>query len=169
MFLLNAKLYIFLFFCGVFLACNNPKETAIANETIKTKDNFHWPIGKFIFVTKEGMFFEEWVKSDSVTFKGSNFFINKAKNDTLFTVTMKLTRGKEKTSLLFKLKGENNKDSEFTLIKEDENLYVFENPFHDYTSIMQYKILGDTAIEVTERGFVKNKEREEKYIMKKID
>lgn len=168
---MKAQLYIFIFFCGLFLACGPPKEgseTITSTET-KSKDSFHWPTGKYIYVTNEGMFFEEWVKIDSLTFKGSNFFISKAKNDTLFSMTMKLVRGKEKTNMYFKLKGATNADSEFTLTKEDGNLYVFENPFHDYTSIMQYKILGDTAIEVTERGFVKNKEREERYTMKKID
>jgi hypothetical protein len=167
------QFYIILGFCMALLACNNTttskdQQTKTVTET-KPVDNFHWPNGKYLYVSKEGMFFEEWAKTDSVTFKGTNFFIGKTKNDTLFSMTIKLIRGPEKTTMYYKLKGLNNKDSEFTLTKEDENLYVFENPFHDYTSIIEYKILGDTAFEVIERGFVKNKEREEKYIMKKID
>jgi hypothetical protein len=48
-------------------------------------------------------------------------------------------------------------------------MYVFENPFRDFPSIMQYKIMGDSVIEVIQRGFEKNKEKVVEYKATKIN
>jgi hypothetical protein len=67
------------------------------------------------------------------------------------------------------MNSEEDKELEFTLTKAEDNLYVFENPFRDFPSIMQYRLFGDTAIEVTERGFEHNKEQVWKYTVRKIN
>jgi hypothetical protein len=83
---------------------------------------------------------------------------------------MRLIHEAEKTTLFYDVKDQKeNKETEFTLTKGENNIYVFENPFRDFPSIMQYKIIGDSVIEVTERGFENNKEKVVEYKAKKID
>jgi hypothetical protein len=92
--------------------------------------------------------------------------------DTLFSLSVRLVYDKEKTKMFYTVKNSKevkDKELEFTLTKAEDNLYVFENPFRDFPSIMQYRLFGDTAIEVTERGFENNKEQVWKYTVRKID
>ncbi|MGZ3884413.1 MAG: hypothetical protein ACXVPQ_04260 [Bacteroidia bacterium] len=170
------KLILHIVSAGTLLLCScsgpgKPESAAAYRDSIPlTETTFNWPEGKYLYVNGGGMYFEEWAKGDSGIYKGTGFFINQASNDTLFSTTMRLQRKKEKTTLFYVVKGQSdNKDVEFMLTKEDGNVFVFENPFRDFPSIMQYKILGDTAIEVTERGFVNNHENVKVYTVKKID
>jgi hypothetical protein len=90
--------------------------------------------------------------------------------DTLFSMSLRLVQENDKAIMYYSVKNQDdNKELEFTLTKSEDNLYVFENPFRDFPSIMQYRIFGDTAIEVTERGFENNKEQVRKYLMNKIN
>lgn len=165
--------YIIPVFSFYFFSCGNAGKTETdlpATGTPAAETPFNWPQGKYIYVNNGGMYFEEWTKGDSGIYKGAAFFINQKSNDTLFSTSLKLQRKKDKTILYYVAKGQNNtKDVEFTLTKEDHNLFVFENPFRDFPSILQYKILGDSAIEVTERGFVNNHEQVKEYKVKKIN
>jgi hypothetical protein len=170
------KSILHIYLAGTFLLCSCSgvdKTEAITNpadSTTNTEKAFNWPKGKYLYVNGGGMYFEEWAKGDSGIYKGTGFFINQNSNDTLFSTKMRLQRKQEKTTLFYVVKGQtDNKDIEFMLTKEDGNVFVFENPFRDFPSILQYKILGDTAIEVTERGFVNNHEKVKVYIVKKID
>ncbi len=156
----------------LFSCTNNANKTdeTSTTENIKAETPLKWPTGKYIYVTDQGMFLEEWARVDSFTFKGSNFLIDKKTNDTTFSMSIRLIKQKDKTTMFYFIKGLSKGDgTEFTLTKEDGDLYVFENPFHDFNSIIQYRIMGDTAIEVTERGFVENQERVERSVFKKID
>jgi hypothetical protein len=168
-FFLNISAVFILFFCS----CGNGKQTDTQvnlSDSAAVKQSFNWPEGKYLYVNDGGMYFEEWAKADSGIYMGKGFFINQKSNDTLFSMTMKLQRKPEKTTMFYVVKGQNdNKDIEFMLTKEDGDVFVFENPFRDFPSIMQYKILGDSAIEVTERGFVNNHEKVREYKVKKID
>lgn len=159
-------------FC--FCSCMEPDKTgnpeSQSGSASNTEKLLQWPQGKYLYVNGGGMYFEEWMKGDSGTYKGLAFFINQVSNDTLYSVNMRLQQKKEKTTMFYVVKGQNdNKDVEFMLTKEDRNVFVFENPFRDFPSILQYKILGDSAIEVTERGFVNNHEKVKVYTVKKID
>lgn len=72
--------------------------------------------------------------------------------------------------MFYDVKGQNeNKETEFVLTNNTDNKFVFENPFRDFPSIMEYRLLGDTLIEVTERGFVNNKEKIRHFSLTKID
>jgi hypothetical protein len=132
-----------------------------------------WPTGKFLYVHENsGYYFEEWKKIDDLTYKGEGHFLTRDCIDTLFSMSLRLAKEKEKTTLYYAVKNQNdNKEIEFILTKADPNLhlYVFENPFRDFPSIMQYRMIGDTAMEVTERGFEDNKERIRQYLIRKIN
>lgn len=150
------------------VSCNSVDQTAATNEakTLRT-----WISGKYIFMDEgAGIYYEEWAKVDSTTYNGSGFYLTNDLIDTLFAMKMKLLLSSNKTTMIYdvKEKGE-KKELEFVLTSKENSTYVFENPFRDFPSIMQYKFLPDSTIEVTERGFVDNKEKVREYKIKKIN
>jgi hypothetical protein len=145
--------------------------TDSGNETADIPDKFRWIEGKFIYVHEQsGYYFEEWRKQDDNTYLGEGFFLTRDCVDTIFSIKMRLIHEPEKTTLFYDMKDQkDSKETEFTLTKNDGPMYVFENPFRDFPSIMQYKLIGDSIIEVVERGFANNKEKVVEYTAKKID
>lgn len=147
--------------------------TGTTEENASEADSaFKWPVGKFLYVHEHsGYYFEEWSKTDNHTYSGQGHFLTRDCIDTLFSMSMRLVHKNNNTTLFYNVKNQNdNKDVEFTLTKgENNHLFVFENPFRDFPSIMQYRLLGDTAMEITQRGFENNKERIRKYTVRKIN
>lgn len=136
-----------------------------------TSNSFNWIEGKFIVINEgAGFYYEEWIKVDNNNYNGTGYALTRDCVDTVFSMKMRLIHEKDKTTLFYDVKNQNeNKETEFTLTKGENNVYVFENPFRDFPSIMQYKILGDSVIEVTERGFSKNKEKVIEYRATKMN
>lgn len=166
---LNILLIIFtaLFsFCG-----GGSPEAAKNSDTDSTANSFKWIEGKYIVINEgAGFYYEEWIKIDNNNYTGTGYALTRDCIDTVFSMKMRLMREKDKTTLFYDVKNQNeNKETEFTLTKGENNVYVFENPFRDFPSIMQYKILGDSVIEVTERGFAKNKEKVIEYRATKMN
>jgi hypothetical protein len=149
-------------------SCSQPaKDTSSQG----TNAPFRWIEGKFIFVHEQsGYYYEEWHKVDENNYSGAAFFLTRDCVDTIFSMKMQLIHKKENTTLLFDVKDQaKSKETEFTLTKGENNLYVFENPFRDFPSILQYKFYGDTMIDVVQRGFANNKEKVIEYKTKRID
>ena len=141
------------------------------NTTDTTAISFKWIEGKYIVVHDlSGFYYEEWIKVDNNNYEGTGFFLTRDCIDTILSMKMRLMHEKDKTTLFYDVKDSTkNKETEFTLTKGENNIYVFENPFRDFPSIMQYKIIGDSVIEVTERGFAQNKEKVVEYRATKIN
>ena len=136
-----------------------------------TANSFKWIEGKYIVMNDQaGFYYEEWTKIDNNNYNGTGYALTRDCIDTVFSMKMRLMHEKDKTTLFYDVKDQNkNKETEFTLTKGENNIYVFENPFRDFPSIMQYKVFGDSVIEVTERGFAKNKEKVIEYRAVKMD
>ncbi len=153
-------------------SCGGGEPNAIKNiDKDSTANSFKWIEGKYIVMNDEaGFYYEEWIKVDKNNYTGIGYALTRDCIDTVFSMKMRLIHEKEKTTLFYDVKNQNeNKETEFTLTKGENNVYVFENPFRDFPSIMQYKILGDSVIEVTERGFAKNKEKVIEYRATKMN
>jgi hypothetical protein len=167
-FILNIIIFCALFF----ISCSGPEtETSRLNSADSSDSSFKWIEGKYIVVHDlSGFYYEEWKKIDKNNYEGNGYFLTRDCVDTILSVKMRLMHEKEKTTLFYDVKEQSqSKETEFTLTKGENNVYVFENPFRDFPSIMQYKIIGDSVIEVTERGFAKNKEKVVEYRAKKIN
>jgi hypothetical protein len=149
-------------------ACSRPDADTSSAEA---NPPFKWIEGKFIFVHEgSGYYYEEWHKINDDNYEGAAFFLTRDCVDTIFSMKMQLRHEKEKTTLLFDVKDQaRNKETEFTLTKGENNLYVFENPFRDFPSILQYRFYGDTMVDVVQRGFANNKEKVIEYKTKRID
>lgn len=166
-FILNISVVFLLFLC----ACGGSGPNSDIPNTGDSLNTFKWIEGKYIVVNDQSCFYyEEWLKVDNNNYTGTGCFLTRDCVDTIFSMKMRLMHEAEKTTLFYDVKDQNkNKETEFTLTKGENNVYVFENPFRDFPSIMQYKILGDSVIEVVERGFEKNKEKVVEYRATKIN
>lgn len=169
---MRVPLHIFIGLTFILSSCGGG-----ATDPTQTKDPdskviaFNWIEGKYIVTNNQsGFYYEEWKKVDPNNYTGTGFFLSRDCVDTVFSMKMRLIHEKEKTTMYYDVKDQNeNKETEFTLTKGENNVYVFENPFRDFPSIMQYKIIGDSVIEVTERGFENNKEKVVEYKAIKIN
>ncbi len=146
-------LYLVLFSLLVF-SCTDP----VTEPSEQKETSLDWFEGNYEYSTPEGLYREFWKKRNEQEYVGKGYFLHKG--DTSFLMRMKLYRDKKLVKMDYNVRGQNHgKDVEFVLTKHENGLYVFENPFRDFPSIMQYKLLGDTAIKVTERGFEDNKDK----------
>ncbi|MBK7668532.1 MAG: hypothetical protein IPJ32_15050 [Sphingobacteriaceae bacterium] len=157
---------------ALFSSCGGGAPDAVKGADMdSTSSAFKWIEGKYIVINEgAGFYYEEWFKIDNNNYTGTGYALTLDCVDTVFSMKMRLMHEKDKTTLFYDVKNQNeNKETEFTLTKGENNVYVFENPFRDFPSIMQYKILGDSVIEVTERGFAKNKEKVIEYRATKMN
>ncbi len=166
-FIFNIIILVVLFFAS----CSSPDTVTNNANSTDVDSSFKWIQGKYIVIHDlSGFYYEEWFKVDNNNYRGTGYFLTRDCVDTILSIKMRLMHEKEKTTLFYDVKDSAvNKETEFTLTKGENNIYVFENPFRDFPSIMQYKIIGDSVIEVTERGFEKNKEKVVEYRATKIN
>ena len=107
-------------------------------------------------------------KSDSVTYYGFGYFMDEDNEDTLFRQSMKLQQIQDDLFMFFNVKNQNdNKEVEFRLTKQDNKVFTFENSFRDYPSIVTYKILNDSTINVLMHGFKNGEEKKEDFVITK--
>ena len=140
-------------------------------ETSQVLDNpssFKWISGNYQLNSDFGNYTEKWKQEDSCTYFGFGCFLDNENHDTLFRQRMKLQQTPEGVFMYFNVKNQNdNKDVEFRLTKQERKLFTFENPFRDYPSIITYKILSDTIVNVVMFGFKNGKEKKEDFIITK--
>lgn len=125
----------------------------------------NWISGNYSLKSNYGNYFENWKKTDSVTYYGLGYFMDAENTDTLFRQRMKLQQTSEGIFMYYNVKNQNdNKDVEFRLTKQENRVFTFENPFRDYPSIVIYKILSDTSVNVVMNGF-KNGKKKRKILL----
>lgn len=149
-----------------FTACS--EEKIALNNSIGKSSSLSWVTGNYTLQSEYGKYYENWQKLDSTTYFGLGYFMDVDNEDTLFRQRMKLQQTPEGLFMFFNVKNQNdNKDVEFRLTKQDNNTYTFENAFRDYPSIITYKILTDSTINVVMHGFKNGKEKKEDFIITK--
>jgi len=129
-----------------------------------------WPVGRFKYEEENTVYYEEWFRDENPgEYRGSGHFIVVQTEDTLFSTRMRLKRVGDKTLMYYRVQGQNDQEAEFTLTKEEEHHYVFENPYGGFPAIMHYTICGDTLITVQERGFDEGQqEKRWEYTVRRI-
>ena len=164
------KTQIHIFNCIVVLffltACSD--ETQGISKSSEKTTSFRWITGNYKLISKFGNYTEIWKKEDSSTYFGLGFFLDNENHDTLFRQRMKLMQTPDGVFMYFNVKNQNdNKDVEFRLTKQERKLFTFENPFRDYPSLVTYKIISDTTVNVVMLGFKNGKEKKEDFIISK--
>ncbi|MBI3518917.1 MAG: hypothetical protein HY062_06120 [Bacteroidetes bacterium] len=147
-------------------SCSGDQQPVISNEEKILA--LEWITGDYYMKSTYGHYYEKWQKKDSVTYYGLGYFMDPENEDTLFRQRMKLRQAADGVFMYFNVKNQNdNKDVEFRLTKQENQVYTFENSFRDYPSIVTYKILSDSAVNVVMRGFKNGEEKIEDFIISK--
>ncbi len=149
------------YFVFIFYSCTQGEKKDIESANVNkidstSKISLKWAEGSFEYSNATGIYKEAWKKINNTEYEGLGCFC--IKTDTVFKMSMRLYKAENTIKMSYKVNHQNeNKATDFILSKHLNNVYVFENPFRSFPSIMQYKFLGDTAIEVKESGFENNK------------
>jgi hypothetical protein len=152
------------------LSCAGPGHEWETNSPAADSLALSWPTGSFKLYEEEATYTEVWTQQNANTYVGYGYHLSNTDCDTLFSMSMRLYRMKDKLLMAYLVKGQNdNKETEFTLTNQDKNVYVFENPFRNFPSIMRYELMGDTAMIVDQRGYDKSGERKRHYTLCKAD
>ncbi|MGZ3899286.1 MAG: hypothetical protein ACXVNQ_03005 [Bacteroidia bacterium] len=140
----------------------NPTEKRVQNE-----EGLSWVTGEYQYTNEYGVYRESWTKSGDSDYAGKGYFLHDG--DTSFFMQMKMFYDGKVVRMDYNVRSQNEgKNVKFALTKHDNGLYVFENPFRGFPSIMQYKFMGDTAINVVERGFEDNKDKVREFTLEKV-
>lgn len=138
------------------------------DSSIGKSSSLNWVTGNYTLKSEYGNYYENWKKIDSITYYGLGYYMDVENMDTLFRQRMRLQQTPEGVFMQFNVKNQNdNKDVEFRLTKQDNKTFTFENAFRDYPSIVTYKLLTDSTINVVMHGFKNGKEKKEDFIITK--
>lgn len=156
---------------SVLTACSLPdkqkEELVFTTDSARKKLEINWIEGEFEYVSNQGIYREYWRKNNNEEYIGKGYFLSKG--DTSFLMRMKLYNEGGIVKMDYNVNSQNEgKSIRFSLSKVQDNTYVFENPFKEFPSIMQYKFSGDTMISITEKGFVNETEKTEAFQVNRI-
>lgn len=111
----------------------------------KTFKQLHSLEGKWIMKTKKGSIGEEWVKIDEGYLQGKGFFVKG--NDTILTERVSLKNMKEGVYYTSSVEDQNNKQPiTFRLTSSDKQVFVFENPEHDFPKRIVYELVSSDSL-----------------------
>jgi hypothetical protein len=164
------KTYLYILNCFIVIIFITACSTDYKDEKKKSDKTsvIKWISGNYSLKSNHGNYFENWEVVDSATHHGFGYFMDTDNEDTLFRQSMKLIETTDGVYMYFNVKNQNdNKDVEFRLTKQENKRFTFENPFRDYPSIITYKILSDTSVNVVMNGFKNGEEKKEDFIITK--
>jgi hypothetical protein len=96
--------------------------------------------GTWKMVTKRGAIYEEWKKIDKHYLQNKGYMVKG--NDTIINERVALTNTKEGVFYTSTVQDQNNKQPiAFKMTRADENMFVFENPEHDFPKRIFYKFV----------------------------
>jgi hypothetical protein len=96
--------------------------------------------GTWKMVTKRGAIYEEWKKIDKHYLQNKGYMVKD--NDTIINERVALTNTKEGVFYTSTVQDQNNKQPiAFKMTRADENMFVFENPEHDFPKRIVYKFV----------------------------
>ncbi len=126
----------------------------------------NWLLGSWEFKNENGTLQEIWTSKNDSTFAGQSYFINK--KDTIHNETIDLIEDNGILKYVATIKGENqNLPTTFNFSETEENELKFENPKHDYPSLIFYKFKDSLNIEIIISGKQLGKNSSEVFKMVK--
>lgn len=133
-----------------------------------SEKSFVWIEGNYTLKSPYGAYYENWKKLDSLNYNGFGYFMDSLNIDTLFRQAIYLEKKNADVFMYFNVKNQNdNKTVEFKMTKNENQVFTFENSFRDYPSIITYKLISDTSVNIVMKGFKKGKEKKEDFIITK--
>ncbi len=161
------KKYFFIILIIISISCckkydKNGREIKDYDELEKA----NWLLGSWEFKNENGTLQEIWTCKNDSTFSGHSYFIHK--KDTIHNETIDLVEDNGVLKYVATIKGENqNLPTTFNFSETEENELKFENPKHDYPSLIFYKFKDSLNIEIIISGKQLGKNSSEVFKMVK--
>jgi hypothetical protein len=142
-----------------------PAAAAVVTPT--SINDFKWLNGWWQSSTPEGVVFEQWtVAGDALTGKGG--FIKGT--DTMVAETILLETAGKDIMYIPTVRGQNNDQPvPFKLSYASADSFVFENPEHDFPSVISYRKLSGNALRARISGKINGEEQAESFELNRVD
>lgn len=125
-----------------------------------------WIQGHWEQKLPQGLLVENWKIENDSTYNGETYFITP--KDTVHYETIELVQKEDELLYRAIVTGQNNDQPvEFKLTSENDKVFDFENPTHDYPQKITYKKLDATQLTATISGRQQGKSSQESYTMTK--
>jgi hypothetical protein len=150
------------------ISCNKYDANGNIIKDYAELEKANWMLGEWEKTDSLGTLREIWERLDDSTFVGLSYYIQN-KKDTLHNEQMELMQNGDYLIYSATIKGENN-DSPipFQMTKDEDSLLVFENPKHEYSQKIQYKLMKNGSLIATISGKQNGKNSAENYPMNKV-
>lgn len=149
----------------VIIGCgeNNKKDNAV--EKIEPLAEIEWVIGAWTNINAETESYETWLKNGSNELVGSSITLRG--QDTVFAERMKIYPEDGTLKLYVETVGENPNPVVFTLKKDAEHSFTFENSRNEFPSQIVYTQPEPNKIKAWVAGFIDNvPQRQEFYFVR---
>ncbi len=101
--------------------------------------------GTWKMQTKRGAFCEEWKRMDKKYLQNRGYMIKGA--DTIISERVALTKTKDGIFYTSTVEDQNNKNPiAFKMTKAEDNVFVFENPAHDFPKRIVYRFVTSDSL-----------------------
>lgn len=157
-------------------SCGNPAPneqpatdtlTVQAAPPARTMANLKWLAGKWQQTIKEGTLFENWTVASADSMAGVSGLING--KDTLVTERIALTLRDGEIIYSPTVSGQNNNQPvPFKLTRSTADSFIFENPTHDFPSVISYVRINTDSMIATISGNPGGKPMSESFYMGRV-
>ena len=147
-------------------SCQHSETPAPEKEKEKSRlEKAEWLIGRWENNSEQGNLSETWVKDGDV-FSAETFIV--VGSDTVFKERSVLEETGKTLHCVISIPGENNdKPVTFTMTKQTESMMLFENPKHDFPTVIRYEQKGDSVVaEIS--GTQQGKPAKERFAMVRV-
>ena len=145
----------------ILASCQNKSE-----KKFDKLEEMNWLVGNWEQKLPDGILTETWTKENDSMLSGVSYFINA--KDTIHFESIKLEQKKQELNYGSTVIGQNNDECvDFKLTSATENIYVFENPEHDYPQKIAYKKVSSDRLIAIISGKMQGKQSQESFPMKK--
>ena len=153
------KYVLFLCVAVVFFSCKNEeKQIDTLINTYQTIDKLQWLVGEWTNISEASQSYENWSKINDSTLFSHSFTL--VKKDTVFAEHVILQENGN--NVLFTVTAYNQNDNKpvtFKMIPSKKDVFVFENPEHDFPSKISYSNPVTDSIHAWIEGEIKGETR----------
>lgn len=138
-----------------------------SNKKFEKLEKMNWLLGHWEQKLPDGKLLENWLIKNDSTLIGQSFFVNS--KDTVHFENIILTQKANQLIYIATVEGQNNDEPvNFKQTADTNNIFIFENPKHDYPQKIIYKKVNESNLITIISGKQDNKKCQESYSMKKI-
>lgn len=166
---MNPKLPLAISIIICMISCeSSPKEkpATIKARPYEKLDSNSWLLGTWTDSSKMGKATETWQKENDSTYSAESFIVSE--KDTIFYEQVKLEQRNNEIYMIVKTRGQNDNEAvNFKLRSENAEALAFENPQHDFPTLITYTKIKSDSLYAEISGITKGQERKIGFPFKK--